>query len=182
MRSTIDAGIIVRSFVEREDPDPLARIQLVSDGSLGPVEYRFTAPSGFNVYVSRIVFSFVADYRGWNALLFGVLPALPNGLQLEIEQPSGVTSNLLGSGDERIETNGDFYHFGFDVEVIETKQGLMRGVFDFNRISNGRPLIVREDYSILVTNNDDLTGFDEATVGVEGLILGVNEDYDNDGL
>lgn len=140
-------------------------INLIGDFSSSPGTLKITAPAGFALDLTRLIFR-VEDIKGTPVEKYGGLDALTEGITIKVHDGAGgIVADLT---PEPIRANGDWASYVYDVQQLAWGAGATIVSARWSFLACGAPLTIPSGYELRVVANDDLTGLDAHTFGVHG--------------
>lgn len=134
------------------------------DGSVTPVEFKLTIPSGYRAYLSRMIVH-IRDSGSIDAGSYGNGITMSNGLQVEYTY-RGRSIDLLDGMP--IQTNADWGRVCYDVSNTDFGSGDNFVQVRWTFAKAGGPLPLSGGQEFIVRVRDNLSGLEEHTFSLQG--------------
>jgi hypothetical protein len=142
------------------------------NGSVTPVEFKVSSPTGFGMLVQQINFVIIDSVKVFEAADFGTIDALTNGLLIECECSTGSRVDILDG--QPIKNNGQWSAFaGVDLRTILDCKG-MSVSWPLSKATVD-PVLIQSENSIVFTVQDNLTTLDEIYANVQGCFIPIEQ-------
>ena len=156
----------VQEMLFRSLRDSAGSSDLRVDGSVTPVSFRYTVPTGKIAIISRMLTHIVDSGMQWQE--FAGITALTNGLTIKaLDVDDSVLLDFIDGNT--IQNNGDWSHVAGSDEVLQLSAGPDLLAIRWSLFKTGFVPFLEEGQSFEVLVQDDLsTGIDVLSILIQG--------------